>query len=54
MSLANLEKTLITCIRYYQERNNDDKVARLKDRLRVCRSKSMTSHDGFVAPPQEN
>lgn len=52
MSLANLEKTLLLCIEYNQKTGNDDKVAKLKDHLRVCRSKNMNSDDRQVLPTE--
>jgi hypothetical protein len=52
MSLANLEKTLITCIDYYQKAGDDDKVAKLKEHLRECRTKSMNSDDRQVLPTE--
>lgn len=49
MSLANLEKTLLVCIEYYQKKGNDDKVAKLKEHLISARSTSLSSdNDDFL------
>ena len=42
MSLSNLEKTLLLCI---EKTNDEDKLARLKEHLRIAREKSLGGDD---------
>jgi hypothetical protein len=49
MSLSNLEKTLLLCI---EKTNDEDKLARLKEHLRIARTKNLSSDDGQILPKE--